>query len=173
MRIFLFFTVSTLVLLGACGAPIAPPQSALPIATAGSIEISEPRVRLPSEGRNQTAAYMTLTNRGTKTDSLVSATSIGATKLELHAHIKTQDGLMAMREINRIEVPAGATIPLSPGGYHIMVKQLTKNLKTGNTLPIDLSFASGAKASLALPVVDNPRSQTNGKHDEDVGGHKH
>jgi periplasmic copper chaperone A len=173
MRLLHFLALSITVFLVACGTPKAPHQSATPVAIAGSIEISEPRVRVPIEGRDQTAAYLTLTNRGQKADSLISASSTDAGKLELHAHIKTDEGMMAMREVKQIAVPAGATIPLSPGGFHIMVKQINDGLKTGDRLPIELTFASGAKASFKLQVVNNPSLEAAGKSGENNAKHQH
>lgn len=173
MNIPKFTAVLAVGMLSACGGPTTPPQAGPPIAMAGSIAISEPRVRLPPQGRDQTAAYMTLTNQGTTTDSLVSATSLGAGRVELHAHITTADNMKAMRQISQIEVPAGATIPLSPGGFHIMFKKLKPGLDVGDALPISLTFASGATAQFALPVVANPNSQDSDKAKANGGGHQH
>jgi periplasmic copper chaperone A len=170
---FPVLTVSVaLTLLGACGSPQAPPQAVTPIATVGSIAISEPRVRLPVAGRDQTAAYLTLTNTGTQADRLVGVSSPAANKLELHAHLKTADGLTAMREITSIDVPAGATIPLSPGGLHIMVKGIKAPMIMGQTMLLEVAFASGKKAIFAAPIVSNPKAQEEGLTDEG-GGHKH
>jgi periplasmic copper chaperone A len=155
-----------------CGVPAPPPQSGASVGQAGTIIMSEPRVRLPAAGQDQTAAYLTLTNTGTKADRLISAKSPHAGKLELHAHTKTSDGMMMMRHLDYIEVPAGATIPLVPGGLHIMVKQVKRDLKVGQTLPLELTFASGVSANIIVPVVANPRSQTEGVS-QDKQGHQH
>jgi copper(I)-binding protein len=159
--------LTTLLIVSGCGGPVASPLAAKPVAQAGTIAISEPRVRIPTEGRDITAAYLTLNNIGTKPDALISASSTDAGKLELHAHVKTADGMNAMREINQILVPAGATIPLAPGGFHIMVKQLKADLKLGGELPITLTFSSGATAQFSLPVVANPSLG------EEEKGHEH
>lgn len=116
-------------------------------------------MRLPASGQDQTATYVTMTNTGAKNDRLVGATSPMSKKLELHAHSKTPDGVIAMRQLAFIELPAGSTIALVPGGLHIMVKQVRPGLKIGETIPVKLNFASGATASLQVPIVSNPRAQ--------------
>lgn len=164
------FISLTYVAVSACGSPATPPQASLPVARAGAIEISEPRIRLPAAGQTQTAAYLTLSNKGTQSDRLVSAVSPQAKQLELHAHTKTADGMMRMRQLDFIELPSGATIALVPGGLHIMVKQVNPGIKIGDRVDVDLKFASGLSASLKLPVVANPRAHTEG---EEASKHSH
>jgi periplasmic copper chaperone A len=157
MRTFQSLTALGLLLcVCACGAPVAPPQMVAPVAVAGAIAISEPRVRLPANGRDQSAAYMTLTNQGPETDHLVQAISPDARRLELHAQVQSSDGMVAMREIDHIDIPAGTSMALTPGGIHIMVKGMKPDLKLGETMTIRLIFASGQSAQFQAPVVANP-----------------
>jgi copper(I)-binding protein len=170
MNTFIHILMSTTLVLAACGGAAPPPKAASPVAKAGSISISEPRVRIPLNGRDQTAAYLTLTNTGTKADRLISASSPHAGKLELHAHLKTADGMMAMRQINQIDIPAGAQVPLTPGGLHLMVKQVKPGLKVGDVLALKLVFASGQTAQFDAPIVANPSADMGKEH---KGGHQH
>lgn len=166
------YLVGLSIALAACGAPDTPPQATTPVAMAGAIAISEPRVRIPASGRDQTAAYLTLTNQSNQAEALVSASSLDADKLELHAHIKASDGMMSMREIKSIEVPARATIPLTPGGLHIMVKGVKPGLKTGDKIPVELTFRSGAKVRFDAPIIENPSSSVPQKKGQSEG-HQH
>jgi periplasmic copper chaperone A len=170
MNTFIRMLMSTTLLLATYVAAVA--QTAPAVAKAASISISEPRVRVPLNGRDQTAAYLTLTNSGTKADRLISASSPSAGKLELHAHLTTADGLMAMRQINQIDVPAGAQVPLTPGGLHIMVKQVKPGLKVGDTLAIMLIFASGQSVRFSAPIVANPSADM-GKGKAQKSRHQH
>lgn len=156
MKLSRFALLSFMIVLSACGAPAPPPQALPPVAMAGAIAIFEPRVRLPPPGTGQTAAYFTMTNQGAVGDRLVSASSPMAETLELHAHMKSADGMMMMREITAIDVPARATIPLSPGGLHIMLKGVKAEIKVGDNVPIELAFASGMRTQVQMPVVANP-----------------
>ena len=165
-------TILWCLLLCACGVPAVPPQSALPVAMAGTIAISEPRVRLPVSGQDQTAAYLTLQNNGAQGDSLVAVTSPFADKIELHAHIKTADSMMTMRQITKIDVPANATIPLSPGGVHIMIKSVKPGLTIGQSFPMTLTFASGNTTEIEVPIVENPKLSAPDVTDS-KGAHQH
>jgi periplasmic copper chaperone A len=161
------------VLVSACDTATTPPAPLPPVAVAGDIAISEPRMRLPPPGSSQTAAYLTLTNNGNKADRLVGATSSQIGKIELHAHVKSADGLMGMRALNAIDVPAHTTIPLSPGGLHLMAKDVAAGLDIGDTVAITVTFASGKKAQFLMPVVSNPRHFQQDKKVPTAHEHQH
>jgi periplasmic copper chaperone A len=158
MRKFVFILMAVAVVVAACGAPQTPPKAVTPVAIVGNIAISEPRVRIPPPGTKQTAAYLTLTNLGATEDRLIGASSPDAGRLDLHAHIKGANGMSEMRDVTAIAIPAGATIPLSPGGLHIMVKGRKREVKLGDKVAVKLVFASGNKANFAVPVVVNPEA---------------
>jgi periplasmic copper chaperone A len=158
--------------LAACGSPETPPTAVPPVATAGTIAISEPRLRIPPPGTTQTAAYFTLTNQGEKEDRLVGASSPDAGKLELHAHITSQTGMSEMRQVTAISIPAHATIPLSPGGLHVMVKAIKRDVTLGDSVVVRLVFASGNTAQFSVPVVSNP-VQPSPTKDATKAGHQH
>lgn len=170
------FRLITLVVMlawvGRCGAAQAPPGIVQPVAMAGMIAVSEPRVRLPANGLDQSAAYLTLTNQGTIPDRLVRADSPQARKLELHAHIQTGDGMLTMREIDYIDIPTNGSIALTPGDLHIMVKGIKPALKLGETMSIRLTFASGNTAQFQAPIVANPSALDQSLRKE-AKGHQH
>ncbi len=49
-------------------------------------------------------------------------------------------GMMTMREVDRIEVPAGETVVFEPGGYHVMLLDLAEPLEVGDTVEVTLTF---------------------------------
>src|SRR5262245_1688090 len=73
------------------------------------------------------AVYVTISNRGSAADALLSASSNVANTVELHETV-AQDGKMVMRPLPKIEVPAGGTLEMKPGGYHIMLLGLKQDL---------------------------------------------
>ena len=83
---------------------------------------------------------MTITNGGQDTDRLVTATSPLASTVMLH-QMQLQNGVAAMRMVDAIEIPAGGTVTLAPGGFHIMFIGVTKPLKEGDEMPVTLTFA--------------------------------
>ena len=72
--------------------------------------------------------------------TLVGVASPAAKVAEIHE--MAQDGnMMRMRAVDRIVLPAGKAIDLKPGGYHVMLMDLTQPLREGDTIPVTLTFA--------------------------------
>jgi hypothetical protein len=94
------------------------------------------------------AAYLTLENRSGRSDRLVSVGSPVARRVELHES-RVENGIMRMRRIEGIAVPAGGSVRLEPGGLHVMLMGLHEPLAEGQGVPLTLSFESGA-----TPAVD-------------------
>jgi copper(I)-binding protein len=157
--------------LAACEPAKTPPAPMLAVATIDGVEISEPRLRLPPNGRDVTAGYLTLTNGSDKAQKLVGASSPKAERIELHAHLKGADGMAQMRQVQQVEIPAKGTAVLAPGGLHLMVFGIKEPLKPGDSFPVELTFDGSRKVGFTLPVVENPTSQVEG--DKAQGGHQH
>ena len=102
-----------------------------------------------------TAAYMTIENKTGGGISLKSASTEVAQTVELHK-MELVDGMMKMRRVESIDIPDGGTAELKPGGYHLMVIGLKKQLKEGDKVAITLEFAGGFRKMITLPV--KPRS---------------
>jgi copper(I)-binding protein len=90
------------------------------------------------------AVYLTITNTGKEADALVSASSDAARTVELH-EVKHEGGVMKMRPVQKIDVPAGGKIEMKPGGYHVMLMGLTHDLKPGEEVPLTLKFERGGE----------------------------
>ena len=84
-------------------------------------------------------AYLTMTNKAKDGDVLVSASFVGAGRVELHEHIKQGD-VMQMRQVKVIALPAGQSVKLQPSGLHIMLMELKEPLKAGTKIPLVLRF---------------------------------
>lgn len=118
---------------------------------ARGIEIPEAYIfELPPVQKNS-AAYLTLINRGDGDRALVGARTPVARKAELHTHIN-DDGVMRMRQVERIDVPAGETTRLEPGGLHMMLFGLTRGLTAGDEVAIELRFEDGSTADVVATV---------------------
>ena len=102
-----------------------------------------------------TAAYMVIENHGQADVALKGASSSAADVIELHK-MELTDGLMKMRKIESINVPAGGKVELKPGGYHLMVIGLRQPLKEGDTVSMTLEFSNDLRQSIDIPV--KPRS---------------
>ena len=65
-----------------------------------------------------------------------------------------QGGMMTMQPVDEIAIPAGETLTLEPGGYHIMLMELVEPLKTGETFQVTLTFAKAGDMVIEVPVRD-------------------
>jgi hypothetical protein len=125
------------------------------VAHAENLEFPEivalgPYARVMGKMARTGAVYMTLV--GSNQDvRIVSASSPVAEQVELHDHIMN-DGIMQMREIEAITVPAGANVELEPGGLHVMLLGLTQELSEGETFPLTLNFDSGDSMTFGVRV---------------------
>jgi copper(I)-binding protein len=114
------------------------------------------------------AVYLTL--RAAQTDALVGASvppSV-AGKVELHETVAAggdmaggdmaggdMAGAMTMRPVSRIELPAGETVSLAPGGLHIMLIDLAQPLTSGSTVELTLNFEQAGSRTVSVPVRDD------------------
>jgi copper(I)-binding protein len=97
------------------------------------------------------ALYVTVTNTGAQPDALLSASSDAAQTLELH-EVNNDGGVMKMRPVARIDVPAGGKIEMKPGGYHVMLLGLKRDLKPGDKVPVTLRFERGGEVRAEAAV---------------------
>jgi copper(I)-binding protein len=86
------------------------------------------------------AGYLTIVSSSDQPDALVSASSPVAGSVEIHESTTDAGGMMGMHPVDRIEVPAGGTVTLQPGGFHLMLMGLTQQLELGSTVELDLVF---------------------------------
>ena len=117
-----------------------------------SIQVENPWARATPSGAKTGAVYMTIDNKSSIADRLTGVSSEVAKKLQIH-ETKTDKGITKMREISGgLPVPAGGSVVLKPGGYHVMLIDLNKPLKAGETFPLTLVFEKAGKISITVPV---------------------
>ncbi len=119
--------------------------------TVGDVQIDHPWARpLPAISKIG-AVYMTIKNSGVKNDSLVSGSSPVSERVELHTHIH-ENGMMMMRPVEKIEVPAGGEAALAPGGAHLMLIGLNSPMTEGKEFPLTLRFEHAGEIALTVKV---------------------
>jgi copper(I)-binding protein len=121
-------------------------------AHAGGLEITDGYVREMPPGQTVSAAFMVLRNTTAQPIALVAATTDAADRAEIHGHRHSASG-MSMHKVLRLEVPAGATQPLQPGGYHLMLIGLKRPLRAGDQVGITLLDEMGKSYSARVPVT--------------------
>lgn len=132
------------------------PISANAAGTADQISVVDPYVRMAPPGAKVTGAFMVLKNAGDKEAQLVSATSQVASMTELHNHIN-DGGVMRMRQVKEIVIPAKGEVALKPGSYHVMLIDMKSVPKEGDHVIIKLNFGDGTSKDVHA-VTKNPMS---------------
>ncbi|WP_066185050.1 MULTISPECIES: copper chaperone PCu(A)C [unclassified Guyparkeria] len=136
---------------------------------AAELQVSEPWVALAPPGAHATAGFMELHNPGDEPVDLVAADADGFDAVELHRSVN-ENGMHRMIEQERITVPAGGSVRLAPGGYHVMLIGIQRELAEGENVTLELTLADGSRQTVDAPVT--PRGQAMGSHDSGHG-HEH
>ncbi|NLF55283.1 MAG: copper chaperone PCu(A)C [Thauera phenolivorans] len=97
--------------------------------------VAEPWVRATVPAQKATGAFMRLSSDADA--RLVSASSPVANVVEVH-EMAVVDNVMKMRQVEAVELPAGDTVELKPGSFHIMLMDLKAQVKEGDEVPITL-----------------------------------
>lgn len=124
--------------------------AAAPAAADGALTVEDARARILLPSRPG-AAWLTIRNSGAA-DRLVGAESPAAVRVELHRHIH-RDGIMSMRRMEAIDIPAGGVAALEPGGDHLMLFGLEPGLETGASFPLTLLFEKAGAVTVEVRVA--------------------
>lgn len=97
---------------------------------------------------------MTITNNGADDDALIGARSAACGTVELHESYMNDEGAMAMQPVagNRIDVPAGGSAVLEPGGLHVMCIEKLEDFTEGAELAVTLQFRNAGDISLDVEI---------------------
>jgi periplasmic copper chaperone A len=107
----------------------------------------------PSTGMGRAGAvYLEITGASNEADVLLRAASPAATTVEIHETSMGADGTMGMQQVDRIEIAAGGTVVLEPGGLHIMLIDLTGELAAGSTIDLTLTFEKAGEIAVTAEV---------------------
>ncbi len=140
-----------------------------------SIGVTGAWVRAAAMTAPSAAAYMTIANPGSAGDALVGVSSPVAMTAEVHETtvVATSPtpmgsdgkrgastmpgaaaggGMMGMQPVARLEIPAGGSVKLEPGSYHIMLIGLRQDLAAGDSVTLTLTFEKAGTVTVAAPV---------------------
>ena len=140
-------TVAALAALGALAliSPLAAQGGGNP-----GITIEQPWARAAIQGGTG-GAFLTIRNAGAQPDRLLSASTPLARNTEVHETVREGE-VMRMRPVPAIEVPAGGSVTLRPGGAHVMLVGLAQALRPGATLPLTLTFERAGTVQVEVAV---------------------
>ena len=140
MKKILFFALIGVLLLGACSA-------------GGDVEVHGAWARSTLAGGNG-AVYMVVHNHSNVDDAILGASSDVADAVEIHLSEMDANGVMSMTRQESIALPVDTEVVFKPGGYHIMMVGLKKDLKVGDEIVVILNFQNHEDIVLKVPVMD-------------------
>ncbi len=152
-RLFTLFGV--LAVLATAGSPVVGYANAVTrpgfiLAASDGVSVSDAWARATPGGATTGAAYVMLMG-GSQPDEVVGASTPVAGTAAVHQTV-SDNGVMKMRAVPSLPVPAGAMVSMKPGGYHIMLTGLKKPLVAGETFPLTLTFAHSAAVTVDVKV---------------------
>ena len=121
--------------------------------TVGDLELTDLWARATPPRAPAAGGFVTITNHGTAPDHLIAVSTPMAGVGEVH-EMKVEDGVMTMRPLEGgIEIPAGGTVTLKPGGYHLMFIELKEPFVAGAVVPATLTFEKAGSVDVDLAVM--------------------
>lgn len=115
-----------------------------------NLEISGAFARASPKMVSAGAGFMTIRSLG-DSDRLIGFSSPACEQPELHTHIH-DNGMMRMRQVDAIDIPAGGEAKLEPGGLHLMFIGLTGKLAEGESVDVTLTFEKAGEVNITLPI---------------------
>ncbi len=121
---------------------------------AGDLVIATPVIKATPPNAPVSGGYMTIGNSGTAGDRLVSGSADFAGKVEIH-EMAMEGDVMKMRPVEGgLEIPAGGSVVLKPGGFHVMFMQLKEQMKPGEKRKAKLVFEKAGEVEIEFDVMD-------------------
>lgn len=131
--------------------------------TRGDLVVESPWAR---ESVTRTGAvYLAVRNGGDQDDRLIGVASDVADRAELHASVM-EDGVMRMRSVEAVEVPAHGEAVLGPGGLHVMLVGLKAPLEEGGSFPLTLTFEDAGEVEVKVTIEDIAHRGAGHEHGE-------
>jgi periplasmic copper chaperone A len=130
----------------------AEPQGMAQTAEIGALKITGAWAKAMLPGQPVGGGYLTVENAGAEADTLVSVTSDASPDVEVH-EMKMEGDVMKMRQLtDGLEIPAGGTVELKPGGFHLMFMSVPEPFKEGGMVNVKLKFEKAGEVEVTLPV---------------------
>ncbi|NBR27368.1 MAG: copper chaperone PCu(A)C [Betaproteobacteria bacterium] len=143
--------------------------TALPVLAQSGVEVSNAWTRSTVAAQKTGGIYFDI--RSTAPAKLVGVASPAAARVELH-NMKMEGGVMKMSAVESIELAAGQTVKLAPGGYHVMLIDLKQPLKVGDSVPVTLTVERADKTRATIETkaaVRDMATAMQGGHDMHKG----
>ena len=140
-------------------------MTALPVLAQSGVEVSNAWTRSTIAAQKTGGIYFDI--RSAAPAKLVGVASPAAGRVELH-NMKMEGGVMKMSAVDALDLAAGQTVKLAPGGYHVMLIDLKQPLKAGSSVPFTLTVERADKTRVTVEskaVVRDMAGAMQGGHD--------
>lgn len=145
MKQTVLLLLSAMLLLGACAAR-------------EGIEVREAWARPSTQGANS-AVYFVIQNHNAETDELVGAVSDAAEAVEIHES-KMEGDVMTMHRVESVALAPSEKVEFEPGGLHVMLIGLERDLKAGDEIEVTLQFRDSPDIAVKATVRDADGMET-------------
>lgn len=139
-------------------------------AYAADIQVEGAWSRATAPGQDAAMADLHITSK--QAASLVGVSTPAAGSVELHS-MTHENGVMKMREVKSIELPAGKRVDLGESGYHLMLVGLKAPLKAGETVPLTLSIKLADKHMVKVETRAEVKALAETKAEPQADEHMH
>ena len=156
-RYAILFTASAVT----AAAILSQAASAQSAATPSPVTVANAWAKTTVPGGKVSAAYMDI--KSSAPVKLLKAETPIAGNVEIH-NMSMNDGVMEMKAVEAIDVPANKTVSLKPGGYHVMLKMLAASINQGDSVPIKLTFEGADKKLFTVDVKAKAKESSSGDH---------
>ena len=146
----LFLTAITFLLFVSCQQEASEESNSVALQGDG-IQVSDAWARPGAEGR-MSAAYFLVSNFNMEDDKLISVDTDVARTAEVHESYEREEGMMGMREVPQLDLPAQSTVRFEQGGLHVMLMDLTQQLSDGDMFQLTLAFENADSVVVDVPV---------------------
>ena len=123
-----------------------------PAAASAELDISQPWVREAPPTARVLAGFMNISNGGTAAVQVIAVSSPGFESAELHRTV-VEDGIARMEPVGQLEIAAGASVSLEPGGLHLMLIEPEQALREGDSVTLVIHRADGMCMTVEAPVL--------------------
>ena len=123
------------------------------------VTVADAWVRATVPGQPVAAAYLKI--RSARAAKLVAVRTPVTARAEIH-EMRMDGGIMRMRPVTRLELPAGKMVELKPGGYHLMLMNIAKPLRPGEVVPIALVIEGPKNRRQEVKIEAEVRDMTGG-----------
>ena len=118
---------------------------------AATMVVSGPWIKAPVPGQVIAAGYLSVENRGAGEEVLLGIECADAAAVEMHEMFHESD-MMKMRKLEQAVLPGHSTLAFAPGGAHLMLLGLRRQLKEGDTVGLTLHFKQAGDRTISVPV---------------------